>query len=449
MFQAIANILAIADLRRRLFFTFMALAIYRIGFHIYLPGVRLDILDQVKENAEQNTDGLVNFIAMTSMLTGGALSQAAVFSLGIMPYISASIIFSLMTKVFPKLEELQKEGESGRKVINRWTRYSTVLLCLIQSLLVVQWVASPDSGVNGQAISESGFGIGLLQVMVLTGGTLFLMWLGEKITENGIGNGISLMIMAGIVSSVPASLLSFSSEWGTLDPDGRPFFILRMLSLIGFFLAVVAAVVFITKGQRRIPIQNARTVRGAGGQRHYMPIKVNSAGVLPIIFAQSLLIIPGVVLGVMGATTLSQLLSYGTFWYLILYALMILFFTYFWTSLYYNPVEIADNMKEHGSFVPGIRPGRRTAEYLQQVFARITLAGAVFLAAIALIPMLVTQKMGVNSFAAQMLGGTGILITVGVALDLVDKIEAQLLARQYEGFVAPRRKKSGAVTRDL
>ncbi|PCJ14412.1 MAG: preprotein translocase subunit SecY [Planctomycetota bacterium] len=449
MFQAIANILAIADLRRRLFFTFMALAIYRIGFHIYLPGVRLDILDQVKENAEQNTDGLVNFIAMTSMLTGGALSQAAVFSLGIMPYISASIIFSLMTKVFPKLEELQKEGESGRKVINRWTRYSTVLLCLIQSLLVVQWVASPDSGVNGQAISESGFGIGLLQVMVLTGGTLFLMWLGEKITENGIGNGISLMIMAGIVSSVPASLLSFSSEWGTLDPDGRPFFILRMLSLIGFFLAVVAAVVFITKGQRRIPIQNARTVRGAGGQRHYMPIKVNSAGVLPIIFAQSLLIIPGVVLGIMGATTLSQLLSYGTFWYLILYALMILFFTYFWTSLYYNPVEIADNMKEHGSFVPGIRPGRRTAEYLQQVFARITLAGAVFLAAIALIPMLVTQKMGIDSFAAQMLGGTGILITVGVALDLVDKIEAQLLARQYEGFVAPRRKKSGAVTRDL
>jgi preprotein translocase subunit SecY len=448
MFQAIANILAIADLRRRLFYTFMALAIYRVGFHIYLPGVRLEILDQVKENAEQSSDGLVNFIAMTSMLTGGALGQAAVFSLGIMPYISASIIFSLMTKVFPKLEELQKEGESGRKVINRWTRYSTVLLCLIQSLLVVQWVASPDSGVNGQAISESGFALGLLQVMVLTGGTLFLMWLGEKITENGIGNGISLMIMAGIVSSVPASLISFSSEWGTLDPDGRPFFILRMLSLIGFFLTVVAAVVFITKGQRRIPIQNARTVRGAGGQRHYMPIKVNSAGVLPIIFAQSLLIIPGVVLGVMGATTLSQLLSYGTFWYLILYALMILFFTYFWTSLYYNPVEIADNMKEHGSFVPGIRPGRRTAEYLQQVFARITLAGAVFLAAIALIPMLVTQKMGIDSFAAQMLGGTGILITVGVALDLVDKIEAQLLARQYEGFVAPRRRKSGAVTRD-
>ncbi|NRA74479.1 MAG: preprotein translocase subunit SecY, partial [Planctomycetes bacterium] len=200
--------------------------------------------------------------------------------------------------------------------------------------------------------------------------------------------------------------------------------------------------------QRRIPIQNARTVRGAGGQRHYMPIRVNSAGVLPIIFAQSLLIIPGVILGILGATTLSQLLSYGTFWYLILYALMILFFTYFWTSLYYNPVEIADNMKEHGSFVPGIRPGRRTAEYLQQVFSRITLAGAVFLAAIALIPMLVTQKMGIDSFAAQMLGGTGILIVVGVALDLVDKVEAQLLARQYEGFVAPRRKKSGAVTRD-
>ncbi|MGE4618420.1 MAG: preprotein translocase subunit SecY, partial [Planctomycetota bacterium] len=410
--------------------------------------VRLEILEQVKENAEQNSDGLLNFIAMTSMLTGGALSQAAVFSLGIMPYISASIIFSLMTKVFPKLEELQKEGEAGRKVISRWTRYSTVLLCLIQSLLIVQWVSSPDSGINGQAISDSGFAIGLLQVMVMTAGTLFLMWLGEKITENGIGNGISLMIMAGIVSSFPASIVSYSAEWAALEPDGKPGFILNILMLIGFFLVVVAAVVFITKGQRRIPIQNARTARGAGGQRHYMPIKVNSAGVLPIIFAQSLLIIPGVVLGFMGATTLAQLLSYGTFWYLTLYSLMILFFTYFWTSLYYNPVEIADNMKEHGSFIPGIRPGRRTAEYLQQVFSRITLAGAVFLAAIALIPMLVTQKMGVDSFAAQMLGGTGILIVVGVALDLVDKIEAQLLARQYEGFVAPRRKKSGAGTRD-
>ncbi|MAW77641.1 MAG: preprotein translocase subunit SecY [Planctomycetes bacterium] len=448
MFQAISNILAIADLRRRLLFTIMALAIYRIGFHIFLPGVRLEVLADVKANAEQNSDGLLNFIAMTSMLTGGQLSQAAVFSLGIMPYISASIIFSLMTKVFPKLEELQKEGEAGRKVINRWTRYSTVLLCLVQSLLVVQWVASPDSGSNGQAISDSGFAIGLLQVMVLTAGTLFLMWLGEKITENGIGNGISLMIMAGIVSSFPASILSFGAQWGQLEPEARPFFVLKLLSLVTFFLAVVAAVVFITKGQRRIPIQNARTVRGAGGQRHYMPIRVNSAGVLPIIFAQSLLMIPGMLLNIMGATTLGQLLAFGSFWYLTLYVLMILFFTYFWTSLYYNPVEISNNMKEHGSFVPGIRPGHRTAEYLQQVFSRITLAGAVFLAVIALIPMLVTSELGVNSFAAQMLGGTGILIVVGVALDLVDKIEAQLLARQYEGFVAPRRKRSGVGMRD-
>ena len=453
MFKAIANIIAIPDLRRRVGFTLMALAIYRIGFFIYLPGVRLDVLEDALANVPDGGGGLLSFLGMTSLLTGGNLRNATIFSLGIMPYISASIIFSLMTKVFPKLEELQKEGESGRKVIARWTRYSTVLFCLLQSIIVVQAITSPNFLGNGVAVSDSGYALGLLQVMVLTCGTLFLMWLGEKITENGIGNGISLMIMAGIVASIPTMFLSFSTEWASMamTPDERPFFVVKILVLLLLFFAIVAGVVFITKGQRRIPIQNARTVRGQGSQRHYMPIRVNSAGVLPIIFAQSLLMVPGVVLTfIPGAQGIGALLAPGAFWYLALYVGMIGFFTYFWTSLYYNPVEIADNMKEHGSFIPGIRPGRRTAEYLQLVFARITLAGAVFLAVIALIPQLISKvQPGVGGGSlAQMMGGTAILIVVGVALDLVDKIEAQLLARQYEGFVAPRRGRSGATSRD-
>ena len=442
MFRAIGNILAIADLRSRIVFTLLALAIYRIGFFIYLPGVDVGLIRSMTETQNEQ-GGLLSFISMTSLLTGGALSQATIFSLGIMPYISASIIFSLMTKVFPKLEELQKEGESGRKVIARWTRYAAVGLCLIQALFVVFWVSSANSG-GGGALSSGGFGMGLLQVLVLTAGTLFLMWLGEKITENGIGNGISLIIMAGIVAVIPASLGDFQQQWISLDVDGKPFFILKLLSLLVLFFVVTAGVVFITKGQRRIPIQNARTVRGAGSQRHYMPIRVNSAGVLPIIFAQSLLIIPGVILSMFAGTQgVADLLAPGTFWYMMIYVLMIGFFTYFWTSLYYNPVEMSENMKEYGSFIPGIRPGRRTAEYLQQVFSRITLAGAVFLAVIALIPQIVTNTLNVNFFVSGMLGGTGLLIVVGVALDLVDKIEAQLLARQYEGFVSSK-KKSGA-----
>ncbi len=443
MFKAIGTILAIPDLRQRIFFTLIALAIYRIGFFIYLPGVDVNLINSMTESQNESS-GLLSFISMTSLLTGGALSQATIFSLGIMPYISASIIFSLMTKVFPKLEELQKEGESGRKVIARWTRYSAVGLCLIQSMFVVFWVSSPASG-GGQALSAGGFGTGLLQVLVLTAGTLFLMWLGEKITENGIGNGISLIIMAGIVAIIPASINDFSAQWQSMDVDGRPFFILKLVSLLVLFFVVTAGVVFITKGQRRIPIQNARTVRGTGSQRHYMPIKVNSAGVLPIIFAQSLLIIPGVILNYFeGTQGVADLLAAGSFWYYVIYTLMIGFFTYFWTSLYYNPVEMSENMKEYGSFIPGIRPGRRTAEYLQQVFSRITLAGAVFLAVIALIPQIITDSLNVNFFISGMLGGTGLLIVVGVALDLVDKIEAQLLARQYEGFVSSKRKKSGA-----
>ncbi len=446
--KVLRNILGIPELRRRLGFTILMLGVYRVGFHIYLPGVDIQVLEEMTRSARESSGGLFDFVQMTSALTGGNLANATVFSLGIMPYISASIIFSLLVKVFPKLEALQKEGEQGRKAISRYTRYATVALCLVQGIFVLSFLKSTQNG-TVNPISESSFFLQLLQLMVLTGGTLFLMWLGEKITEFGIGNGISLLIMAGILAQMPGALIGLLGGFGSLSPEAKPFFVLKIMLLLLLFLAIVAAVVFITKGQRRIPIQQARVTRGRktmGGSRHYMPIKVNSAGVLPIIFAQSLLILPtGVISFLMGGSNRwVALFSPGSFWYMVLYVSMIGFFTYFWTSLYFNPTEIANNMKEYGSFIPGIRPGRRTAEYLQQVINRITLAGAVFLAGIALVPQVVSNSLDVSFFISSFLGGTGILIVVGVALDLVDKIESQLLVRHYEGFVGKTPEKAGS-----
>ena len=436
--KIITDILGIPELRRRVLTTFGLLAVYRVGFHIYLPGVDIEALGQAMQ-AQQDAGGLLSYVMMASLLTGGALSQATIFSLGIMPYISASIIFSLLVKVFPKLEAMQKEGEQGRRQINRYTRYATVGLCLVQGMFVVSWLRSP-TGMGAGPISDGGFLMTLLQIGVLTSGTMFLMWLGEKITEYGIGNGISLIIMAGIIASMPGALGNMVMQAVEASPDERAFHVLKLFLLLLLFVSVVIAVVFITKGQRRIPVQQARSVKGRrvqGGGRSYMPIRVNSAGVLPIIFAQSLLMIPGIALQWLlgGDSSLARMLGQDGFLYPILYCGMIGFFTYFWTSLMFNPVEISDQMKEYGSFIPGIRPGRRTAEYLEQIISRITLTGAVFLSIIALIPQVVAQSFQVDFFISGFLGGTGILIVVGVALDLVDKVEAQLLVRHYEGFM--------------
>ncbi|MCI0652109.1 MAG: preprotein translocase subunit SecY [Planctomycetes bacterium] len=439
--KVVDDILQIPDLRRRLFITFGLLAIYRIGFHIYLPGVDAVFLHKVIEVQQSTGGGLLGYIQMASLLTGGSLSQAMIFSLGIMPYISASIIFSLLVKVFPKLEALQKEGESGRRQINRYTRYATVLLCIIQGMFVVAWLSSPaQAGTMRQSISAGGLPLQMLQLTVLTAGTLFLMWLGEKISEFGIGNGTSLIIMAGIIAEMPGAILTMVRRTLMANPDERALYVVKLIVLFALFVGIVASVVLITKGQRRIPLQHARHVKGRrmqGGQRMYFPIRINSAGVLPIIFAQSLILIPTLFLTSVfdEGNFLVMALNRNGFWYLLLNVLMIGFFTYFWTSLMFNPVEIAENMKEHGSFIPGIRPGRRTAEYLQQIINRVTLTGAVFLATIALIPQIIADAFEVDLLITSFLGGTGILIVVGVALDLVDKIEAQLLVRHYEGFM--------------
>lgn len=442
--KVVRDILGIPELRKRILITFGLLAVYRIGFHVYLPGIKIPVLNDIlKSLAETGGGGFFGLIKITGALTGGSLANATVFSLGIMPYISASIIFSLLVKVFPKFEALQKEGESGRRQINRYTRYATVVLCLVQAWFVIIFLRSPMQTGNGgglEMISYASYWWAFLQILVLTAGTMFLVWLGEKITEFGIGNGISLIIMAGIIAGAPSALVELFAGVRTASPDEQPFYVLRIIALFVIFLGIVAAVVFVTKGQRRIPVQQARTVKGRrvyGGQRHYMPIKLNAAGVLPIIFAQSLIIIPGGVLTFLfpQGNWFVDMLSPGAFVYLALYVLLIGFFTYFWTSLMFNPVELADQMKEYGSFIPGIRPGRRTAEHLSKIISRITLAGGVFLAAIALVPQLISGSFHVDEFVSQFLGGTGILIVVGVALDLVDKVEAQLLVRHYDGFM--------------
>ena len=445
MFKILRDIFQIPELRKRILTTLGLLVVYRIGFQIYLPGINIG---QFLASQGESQGGVLEWLVYTSALTGGQFTQPVVFALGIMPYISASIIFSLMVKVFPRLEALSKEGDQGRRTISKYTRYFTVVLCLIQAVfLVVNWASPNPDGIRTSV--DGSIWTMTLQVCALTAGSLFLMWLGEKITEFGIGNGTSLIIMVGIVAQMPGAIGMLGRKVVLASPDQRPFEVATILILIGLYVAVVAAVVFITKGQRRIPVQQQRAVRGRkvmGGQRHFMPLKVNAAGVLPIIFAQSLVMIPSLALGYFAYTRsdnwffwVLQKLAVGVepggFLYTVLYVGLIFFFTYFWTTLMFNPVEIAGNMKEYGSFIPGVRPGKRTAEFLERVIKRITLAGATFLCLIALVPQFITRAMDVNFFIATFLGGTGILIVVSVALDLVDKIEAQLLVRQYDGFM--------------
>ena len=442
--DVLVDICRIPELRNRICWTLGLLAVFRFGFWVYLPGIDIEGYRSIVNKGQ----GPLDWLTMTSRLTGGSFTPV-LFSLGIMPYISASIIFSLLVKVFPALEALSKEGEAGRRQISRYTRYATVVLCLVQALFLVWNWRSPMSATGATITLNPGFWICALQLICLTAGSLFVMWLGEKITEYGIGNGTSLLIMAGIISDVPQAVGFMIGKVLGATPDERPFEVTYCLLILGLFIAIVAAVVFITKGQRRIPIQQQRAVKGRrvyGGQRQYMPVKVNAAGVLPVIFASSLLMIPTLFLQSVayGGTgffygllqVLDSAFASNGFLYIFCFIGMIVFFTYFWTSLYYNPVEIAGNMKEYGSFIPGIRPGRRTAEYLEKIFKRLTLAGAIFLCLIALVPQVIMGNVpGMTFIVTQFLGGTSILIVVGVSLDFVEKIESQLLVRQYEGFM--------------
>jgi preprotein translocase subunit SecY len=448
-------IFKIPELRQKIIFTLILLAVYRIGYSIPLPFV-----DQREMNKGlAGAGGLGAVLNYVSMFSGGDLSHATLFGLGIMPYISASIIFQLLAAVYPPLEKLQKEGESGRKKINEYTRYATVAICLFQALMYVQYIMNPpgagglDWSIKG-AVPGEGYNhwyFWLTMVLAMTAGTVFLMWLGEQIDEYGIGNGISLIIMAGIVARIPAATVSLFFEGGQFKAsvftlggsNAQDLSFEKLVVMILLFVAVVVAVVAITKAQRRIPMQSAKHVRGRrvfGGTRHFLPLKVNQAGVMPVIFASSLLVLPVFVFRSLSQFDwtwthyLSDAFERQGYIYSVCFIALIYVFCYFWTAIIFNPKDMANNLKDQGSFIPGYRPGKRTAEYLEKVMMRITYVGAAFLAVVAVIPTLITTTLDVNPVVASFYGGTGLLIVISVALDLVQKINSHLVMRNYPGI---------------
>jgi preprotein translocase subunit SecY len=445
--QRIRAIFSIPELRMKILFTLGFLAIYRIGYFIPLP-----FIDQQKMAERIGTGGaLGQILGAVSMLGGGNLSGGTIFALGIMPYISASIIFQLLASVYPPLEKLKKEGESGQKKINEYTRYATVLICLVQAFIPVRAMMGSEDKMVADVFASSAL-YWAVALVTMTAGTLFMMWLGEQIDEYGIGNGISLIIMAGIVARIPqaTSALLWDSATGTLKSsiftlggsEGQNISFEKLVVLICLFVAVVVAIIFITKGQRRIPTQSAKHVRGRrvyGGTRQYLPLRLNQSGVMPVIFASSLLMVPMLLFSMIGAqsgwaSSLSAIFQRQGYVYDLFYIALIYFFCYFWTAIIFNPKEMANNLKDHGSFIPGYRPGRRTAEYLEKVMVRITYVGAAFLAVVAVIPSAIQKAMDVPYAVAAFYGGTGLLIVVSVALDLVQKINSHLVMRNYVGL---------------
>jgi preprotein translocase subunit SecY len=433
--QSIQNCFKIPDLRRKILFTIGILIVYRIGGQITVPGIRSSVLQEFFASAGGTIFGLYD------MFVGGAFTRATVFALGIMPYISASIILQLMGAVVPFFQKLQKEGEEGRKKINQFTRYGTVVLAAAQSLGVSYFLESIRGQSSGmEAVIDPGWGFRLLTMVTITTGTIFIMWLGEQITERGIGNGISLIIFIGIVAELPYAI---KSEWNHyLINRGFSKSLIEELFLLALIVVVVAFVVLMTQGQRRIPVQYAKRVVGRrvyGGQTTHIPMRINAAGVIPIIFAQSIMFLPGTLTQFWPESELMQNMgtyfSTNSLFYWFVYGMMIVFFTYFYTAIVMDPNQLADNMKRHGGFIPGVRPGKRTAAYIDSILTRITLPGSFALAAVAIFPFFVIEQFNVTPSYSQFFGGTGLLIIVGVALDTLQQVESQLMTRHYEGFM--------------
>lgn len=450
MLEKLRVVFSIPELRQKILLTLLLLAIYRVGWHITLP-----IINQEAVRGASTEGGFGAMVQYAAVFSASNLSQATVFGLGIMPYISASIIFQLLGSVWKPIEDLQKEGESGRKKINEYTRYVTVILCLVQSWFYVKLYimrADPTTGIAAMvdpAFTNSAgqlhFGWQICAVLTMTCGTIFLMWLGEQIDEYGIGNGISLLIMAGILAQMPGAALDLwnNSEKRLAGFSGGEIGVEKIAVLACLFVAVVFGVVFITLGQRRIPTQSAKHVRGrrvVGGSRQFLPLRINQAGVMPIIFASSLLMFPQIIFDSLGRfwepfTYLADAFRGGGFLYNLLYVAMIFFFCYFWTAITFNPKDMAENLKNYGTFIPGYRPGKRTADYLEKVMVRITYVGAGFLAVVAIIPAMISGSLGVSFMVASFYGGTGLLIAVSVAFDLVQKIDSHLVMRNYPGLL--------------
>lgn len=426
MFGGLSNIPKIPELQKRILISFLLLSVYRVGAHVPTPGIDSVALAAFFEQARGSLLGLFD------MFAGGALSNFSVFSLGIMPYISASIILQLLTIAIPHLERLSKEGEAGRRKITQYTRYGTVLLSVIQGFGISVGLESMAGPTGASIVLEPGWGFRLMTMLTLTAGTAFIMWLGEQITERGIGNGISLIIFAGIVCRAPAAIfntfrLLSSGEMGI-------FFILFLSAMM---IGVVAVIVYVESAQRRIPIQYAKRVVGRkvyGGQTTHLPLKVNTAGVIPPIFASSIIMFPATLANFIShpwMKVVSDALVPGKMAYEALYVGFIVFFCYFYTAVVFNPVDVADNIKKYGGYIPGIRPGKKTAEYIDEVLSRLTFGGAIYVSAVCVLPSILISNFNVPFY----FGGTALLIVVGVALDTAGQIETHLLTRQYEGFL--------------
>jgi preprotein translocase subunit SecY len=429
--ESFRNIFKIQELRTRLLFTAALLIVVRVGAHITLPGVDAVLLAQAVKNQEQNT-----LFGLYDLFVGGAFHNAAIFALGIMPYISSSIILQLLGAVVPYFQKLSKEGEEGRRKITQLTRYGTVVVAALQAWGVSVRLQSESMSVQGIPIvplDVQGFGFTISTVIFLTAGTMFMMWLGEQITERGIGNGISLIIFIGIIARFPHSIVDqfmVSSN------------IIVGIVLVALMVAIVAGVVLVTQGTRRIPVQYAKRVVGRkvyGGVTQYIPMRVNTAGVMPIIFAQSIMFIPQTIATFFPNSEWMQnaasYFQYTSVTYSVVYALMIIFFTYFYTAIAFNPKDVSENMQKQGGFIPGIRPGKPTADFIDNILTKITLPGSIFLAIIAILPAFMSTRLGVTASFAQFFGGTSLLIMVGVALDTLQQLESHLLMRHYDGFM--------------
>jgi preprotein translocase subunit SecY len=430
MIEGFGNIFKVPELKKRIIFTAVALVAYRIGSHIPTPGIDAHALSSF---FDQVGGTLLGFF---DLFSGGALRRLSILALGIMPYISASIILQLLAVVFPPLEKLSKEGEQGRKKITQYTRYGTVLLSAIQAMGIAIGLESMRSPTGQIVVPIPGWSFRLMTAITLTAGAIFLMWLGEQITERGIGNGISLLIFAGIIVRVPEAIVN---SWRLLSTGELK--ALSFLAILALMVLVVAGVIVMTLGQRPIPVQYAKRVVGRriyGGQSTHIPLRVNTAGVIPVIFAASIIVFPATIAQFFKhpwMQAVARALSPSTVIYTLLYAVAIIFFTYFYTAIVFNPNDVADNMKKYGGFIPGIRPGARTAEFIEKVLDRITLVGALYLAAISILPEFLITTMNVPFF----FGGTSLLIVVGVALDTVQQVESHLLMRHYEGFLKKSR----------
>jgi preprotein translocase subunit SecY len=423
LIESFKNVFKIPELKKRIAFTLALLVVYRIGGHIPTPGINGEALSKF---LHANAGALMGFF---DMFSGGALSRVTIFALGIMPYISASIILQLLTVVFPYLAQLQKEGERGRKKITQYTRYGTVGISLVQSFLI----AIGLEGMQGGAfITNPGWGFRIMTMITLTCGTSFIMWLGEQITERGIGNGISLIIFGGIVARFPNAIID---TYRLFRADELSLFTVLIMVII--MVVVIGAIIYMERGQRRIPVQYAKRVVGSsvsGGQNTHMPLKLNTSGVIPPIFASSILMFPATLAGFSSApwvTWLKEQLSRGALLYTVLYVGMIVFFAFFYTAVVFNPVDVADNMKKYGGFIPGIRPGKNTSDYIYRVLNRVTFGGAIYLAAVCVLPDIFYRTFHISFY----FGGTSLLIVVGVALDTVSQIETHLITRHYEGFM--------------